>query len=88
MVLIEINCKNIQLETVNDRSSDILKTIILHHVGYINTIISDGWKCYFWLNDYGNNNHIVYMQGRNDFGHGSISQPYRVDMGNIKRNDY
>ena len=44
--LFEVNSKKIRLELVKDRSSDILKKIILHHIGPFNTIINDGWEGY------------------------------------------
>ena len=40
--LIEVNVKDIRLELVSDRNSDILKKIIIHHIGPVNTIFSDG----------------------------------------------
>lgn len=70
--LIDIGTKNIRLELVKQRNTEILKKIILHHVGKNNTIISDGWEAYYWLRYY-NYHHIVHVHGRHDFGHGNES---------------
>ena len=68
--LIDIQTKKIRLELAHERNENILKKIIQHHVGYNNTIISDGWEAYNWLRDYGYH-HIVHVHGRNDFGMGN-----------------
>ena len=47
--LIDIGTKNIRLELVKQRNTEIIKKIILHHVGKNNTIISDGWEAYDWI---------------------------------------
>ena len=70
--LIDIGSKNIPLELVKQRNTDIIKKIILHHVGWNNNIISDGWEAYNWLN-FHNYHHIVHVHGRHDFGHGTES---------------
>ena len=51
--LINVESKKIRLELVKERSSEVLKKIILHHAGINNTIITDGWEGY--------NAHLVYF---------------------------
>ena len=81
--MIDIQTKNIRLEIVHERTEIILKKIIKHHIGYNNTIISDGWESYNWLREAGYN-HIVH--GRNDFGHGSESTSHIESIwGQLKR---
>lgn len=67
--LIDIGTKNIRLELVKQRNTEIIKNI-LHHFGKNNTIISDGWETYDWIG-YHNYHHIVHVHGRHDFGHGN-----------------
>ena len=47
--LIEVETKKVRLEFVNERSEEIIKKIILHHVGKNNTLISDDWAGYNYL---------------------------------------
>ena len=70
--LIDIDSKNIQLELVKQRNTDIIKKIILRHVGRNNNIIIDGQEVYNWLN-FHNYHHIIHVHGRHDFGHGTES---------------
>ena len=58
--LIEVESKKIRLELVKERSSEVLKKIILHHVGINNTIITDGWEGYSWINQY-RYDHLVHL---------------------------
>ena len=44
--LTEMEIKKIRLEIIKERSSEILKKIILHNVSINNTIISDQWEVY------------------------------------------
>ena len=67
--LINVETKEIRLEIVTERSEEIIKKIILHHIGSGNNIITDGWPSYNWLSSF-NYNHIRHIHGRNDFGHG------------------
>ena len=70
--LIDIENKNIRLELVNQRTTEIIKKIIIHHIGKNNTIITDGWESYQWLSE-SDYHHIVHVRGMNDFGHGNES---------------
>lgn len=72
--LINTNTKYFRIEAVKERNADILEKIIRHHIGRGNTIITDGWPSYSWLNQ--NNSgyrHIVHIHGRRDFGFGEQS---------------
>ena len=41
MSMIDIQTKNIGLEIAYERSIDIIKKLMKHHIGYNNTIISN-----------------------------------------------
>ena len=62
---------------IRDSTVEILKKLIIHHIGYNNTIISDGWESYNWLREAGYN-HIIHLHGSNDFGQGSESTSHRL----------
>ena len=47
--MIDIESKNIRLELVHEPSTEILKTLILHHIGYNSNIITDSLEAYNWL---------------------------------------
>ena len=70
--LINVVSKKIRLELVKERSSQILQKIIFHHIGFNNTIITDGWEGYNWIRDY-RYYHIIHIHGRHDFGSGNES---------------
>jgi len=59
--LIDIQTKNIRLELAHKCNENILKKIIQHHVGYNNSIISDGWVSYNWLKKYGYHHIDMFM---------------------------
>ena len=62
------------MEIVNERTEEIIKKIICHHVGKNNGIISDGWPGYYWLNNSNDYFHIIHRLGNNDFGRGQSPQ--------------
>ena len=72
--LIDVYSKKIRLELVKERSSEILKTILLHYAG-INTIISYGWDGYNWISQY-RYAHLVHLHSRGQFGSGRESTSY------------
>ena len=65
--MIDVFTKNIRVELVLQRNTEIIKKLVLHHIGSNNTIITDGWDSYNWLSS-SNYCHIVHVHGRNDFG--------------------
>ena len=69
--IIEVESRAIRLKVVNERTAEIIKKIIYHHVGRNNTIITDDWPAYQWLNSSNDYYHIVHVHGRHDLGHGS-----------------
>lgn len=73
--LIDVESKKIRLELVKERSSEVLKKIILHHVGINNTIITDGWDGYNWIGQY-SYAHLVHLHSRGQFGRGDASTSY------------
>ena len=64
-------------EVVLDRTTETIKKIIKHHIEKGNTIVTDGWSAYDWLD---NNNsgyqRIPHIHGHHDFGYGSESTSY------------
>lgn len=72
--LINTNTKYFRIEAVKEWNSEILEKIIRHHNGRGNTIITDGWPSYSWLNQNKSGyHHIVHILGRHDFGFGEQS---------------
>ena len=68
--------KNFGLETVFTRNSDILKKFVYKYIEKGNTIVSDGWAGYNFLNNNQDYNHIVHIHGGGDFGFGITSTSY------------
>ena len=73
--LIDIESKKIRLELVKERSAEVLKKIILHHVGFNITIISDGLDGYNRINHY-TYTHLVQLHNRGQFGRVNESTSY------------
>ena len=68
--------KNFRLETVFNRDSEILKKFVNKYIDKGNTIVSDGWAGYSFLNNNPAYNHIVHIHGGGDFGFGITSTSY------------
>lgn len=68
--------KNFRLDTVFTRNSDILKKFVYKYFEKGNTIVSNGWARYKFLNNNQDYNHIVHIHGGGDFVFGIISTSY------------
>ena len=73
--MIDVEREKIRLELVKERSSEVLKKIILHHVGINNSLSIDGWEGYTWINQY-RYAHLVHLHSRGQFGRGNESTSY------------
>jgi len=65
--LLNHETKNLQLELVDSRTSEVLKYIIEKHVGFGNIIITEGWIGYTFLGRINSNSrysHHSYNHGR------------------------
>ena len=71
--------KGLRLEIVNERNTDILKTIITTHVLKGNYIITDCWSGYNFLSDVGSGYiHLSYNHSRGIYGFG-INSTSRIE---------
>lgn len=80
----DVFTKNIRVELVLQRNIEIIKKLVLHHIGRNNTIITDGWESYNWLSN-SNYRHLFHVHGRNDFSFGAESTSHIESIGdNLK----
>ena len=67
---INTQTKEFRLEATLDRSEATLKKFIMKYIEEGNTIITDGWAGYNFLNNNSSYNHITHIHGGGDFGFG------------------
>lgn len=49
--MINTRTAEFRIEAIYDRTTEIMKKIIKHHIGIGNTVITDGWGTYDWILD-------------------------------------
>ena len=83
MGIIDNESKKFRLEASLNRDSTTTKKFINKFIGYGNTIVSDGWSAYSWIDD--NNSgysHITHIYGGGDFGFGLSSTSHNESLWN------
>lgn len=80
------NCFRCNLTSV--RNADYLRTFVTTYIEQGNTIISEGWQGYNWLNDANSGfNHLTFIHGQGQWGSGIQSTAHIESVWSFIKNN-